>query len=86
MTEIQAIKDKYERQAQQSLQLDNQIQLLQTEIIEQKRLKGGTAGAIAAQQEGVQHIGKSLKMIETRLERANQKYSEALSQNQLLRD
>lgn len=34
MTEIQAIKDKYERQAQQSLQLDNQIQLLQTEIIE----------------------------------------------------
>ena len=27
-----------------------------------------------------------MKIIETRLERANQKYSEALSQNQVLRD
>lgn len=54
LTEIQSLKEKYERESQQSLQLDNQIQLLQTEIIEQKRLKGGSQGAIAAQNEGAQ--------------------------------
>lgn len=34
LTEIQTLKEKYERQAQQSIQLDNKIKILQTEIIE----------------------------------------------------
>ena len=67
-------------------QLDEQITSLQNEIVEQKRAKGGASGAVAAPRDTSRHISKSLKMIESRLERANQKYNESLACNSALRE
>lgn len=49
-------------------------------------MKAGPTGVVSMPKETQMHLSKSLKQIEGRLERANQKYSEALGCNSQLRE
>lgn len=62
--------------------MDEDIQTLQQEIIDQKRKQKGVNGT----QERHSQLGKQIKILENRLDKANQKFNEAIAHNKQLRE
>lgn len=70
------VKEKLEKESQLNKQLDESLQIVQKEIIEQKRKQSGTVGLISCQERSNQ-LNRQVKIIQNRLDKANSKYSEA---------
>lgn len=62
--------------------MDEDLRTLQQEIIDQKRKQKGVNGT----QERHSQLGKQIKILENRLDKANQKFNEAIAHNKQLRE
>lgn len=76
--ELRQVKEKLEKETTLNKQLDESLHIVQREIIEQKRRQSGTAGLVSGQERSTQ-LSKQLKIIQNRLDKANQKYNEVVS-------
>lgn len=68
-----------------SKRIDDKVQKLQREIIESKRKQSATAGS-GSNQDRTSQLGKQVKIIENRLDKANKRYSAAMAQNKTIRE
>ena len=76
--ELRSIKEKLEKEAALNKQLDESLQVVQKEIIEQKRKQSGTGGIVTGQERQNQ-IARQTKIIQNRLDKATAKYSEVVT-------
>jgi coiled-coil domain-containing protein 63/114 len=83
--ELKAAKEKLEKETQLNKRLDESLQIVQKEIIESKRKQSGTGGIISGQERSNQ-LSRQVKIIENRLDKANQKYSDAVTKNKVMRE
>lgn len=81
--EIEEIIDKIEREAMTSKRIDEKVKNFQREIIESKRKQSATVGGAGS---STSQLGKQAKVIENRLDKANKRYSDAMTQNKVIRD
>lgn len=76
------IEDQIKMEEQSQRDMDENIRTLQTELIEQKRKQKGVNGT----QERHSQLQKQIKILENRLDKANQKFNEAIAHNKNLRE
>ena len=85
--EIQELIEKIERETGTSKRIDEKVKNLQREIIEQKRKNSGAMGGVAgSNQDRTSQLSKQAKIIENRLDKANKRYSDAMTQNKAIRE
>ena len=80
--EIKSIKQRLEEEKDVQNEMEENIKTLQQEIIEQKRKQKGVNGTA----ERHSQIAKQIKILENRLDKANQKFNEAIAHNKDLRE
>ena len=80
--EIRMIKQKIETEEKKQIEMDEQVKILQEDIIQEKMKLGG----INATHESYHHIQKQIRILENRLDKANQKFNEAIAHNKKLRE
>lgn len=80
--EIRAVRDRVEEEKAMQEGLEEEIKEIQQEIIDQKRRYKGINGAADRNSQ----ITKQIKILESRLEKANQKFNEAVNSNKTLRE
>mmetsp|Transcript_28818 Transcript_28818/g.35017 ORF Transcript_28818/g.35017 Transcript_28818/m.35017 type:complete len:526 (-) Transcript_28818:1065-2642(-) len=73
---------KIELEKRRVAELDKQIAIMNVKIMEQRKKMGG----VNAARENNQQIQKQIKILENRLDKALQKYNEALAHNRKLRE
>eukprot|EP00831_Metopus_contortus_P084377 TRINITY_DN9566_c0_g1_i1.p1 TRINITY_DN9566_c0_g1~~TRINITY_DN9566_c0_g1_i1.p1 ORF type:complete len:579 (-),score=165.48 TRINITY_DN9566_c0_g1_i1:205-1941(-) len=79
--QIKQIKMQIEDEKQKHESLDGKIKTLQDMMISEKQKLGG----INATLEGYSHIQKQIRILENRLDKANQKFNDAMSHNNKLK-
>ena len=85
--EIQDLLEKIDRETATSKRIDEKVKNLQREIIEQKRKQSAAlGGAAGSNQDRTSQLNKQAKIIENRLDKANKRYSDAMTQNKGLRE
>ena len=82
-SEIQIIKDKIEKEMLLQKQIDDEMKTVQKQIVEKKRATG-TRGT-TSKSDSVQ-LSKQLKILENRLDKANQKFNESIASNKVMRE
>ena len=86
-TEISQIKDKIEKEVALHKQLDDQMKTVQKTMIEKKRMiSSGSQSGLTGGQNQTDQNSKKIKILENRLEKANQKFNETIAQNKVMRE
>lgn len=86
-TEISQIKEKIEKEVALQKQLDDQMKTVQKTMIEKKRLiSSGSQSGLTGGQSQTDQNSKKIKILENRLEKANQKFNETIAQNKVMRE
>ena len=83
-SELDILKQKVYAENTATAELDTAIKTTNSEIIDLKRKQGGTAASNG--NERATTLSKQAKLIENRVDKANIRYSEALTQNTALRE
>ena len=79
-TEISQIKDKIEKEVALHKQLDDQMKTVQKTMIEKKRMiSSGSQSGLTGGQNQTDQNSKKIKILENRLEKANQKFNETIA-------
>ena len=85
--EIQELIEKIERETVTSKRIDEKVKNLQREIIEQKRKHSAAmGGAAGSNQDRTSQLSKQAKIIENRLDKANKRYNDSMTQNKVIRE
>ena len=71
--------EKIEREIATSKRIDDKVKNMQKEIIEQKRKQSAAVGSAGSTGERNSHLAKQAKIIENRLDKANKRYSTAMT-------
>ena len=80
--EIKLLNSEIEMETEKCVQLEDYIKTLRENLHKEKASLGG----INATKEGYLHIQKQIRILENRLDKANQKFNEAIAYNQKLRE
>lgn len=93
-SEIAGIKDAIDNEIALHKQIDDEMKSVQKQILEKKRMAGAGGGAAGKRDSGAaggaagqaQQNTKKIKILENRLDKANQKFNETISQNKVMRE
>jgi len=81
----EVLRQKIKREQEREEELNRQIELYQQKI-EDQRTERKKLGGINAAQENQKQLAKQVKILENRLDKANQKFNQAVARNKHLRD
>lgn len=80
--EIKRLKEMIEEEEESQVKMNEDIQTLQNDIIDKKRKQKGANGT----HERHAQFQKQIRILENRLDKANQKFNEAIAKNKKLRE
>lgn len=78
----EVFQEKIEVEAKKLKELDSNIKVIQEKLFKQREQIGG----INASRDNANALNKRLRILENRLDKANQKFNEAIAQNKVLRE
>lgn len=81
----EVLRQKIKHEQEREEELNRQIEMYQQKI-EEQRAERKKLGGINAAQENQKQLAKQVKILENRLDKANQKYNQAVARNKHLRD
>ena len=78
----ESFQEKIDAESKKLKDLDSNIKIIQEKLFKQREQIGG----INASRDNANALNKQLKILENRLDKANQKFNEAIAQNKVLRE
>ena len=78
----ESFQEKIEIESKKLKELDSNIKIIQEKLFKQREQIGG----INASRDNANALNKQLRILENRLDKANQKFNEAIAQNKVLRE
>jgi coiled-coil domain-containing protein 63/114 len=79
------LKEKIEKEMLSQKQMDDEMKDMQKRIVEKKRTINSSGGGSLAGKNDSQ-FSKQVKILENRLDKANQKFNESIAQNKSMRE
>lgn len=93
-TEIAGIKEAMDNEIALHKQIDEEVKSVQKQIIEKKKMAAAGGGAAGKRDQAAaggaagqaQQNAKKIRLLENRLDKANQKFNETIAQNKVMRE